>query len=325
MNKLEKILKIKDKHFLLKVETSDRSQDYKKYDQLRNEIWGAPHDNLAGARNLMCNNFFNEGSGMFIGVYIEKGGRFKEDENHLIGFAYGYVGVKDKEVAYRSIDNLLFYSRYLGVKQAFQGYGLSLAIKRFQQNAVKNFLNIITITCMYDPLCGVNAYQNIHILGMDVLEYREGYLGEFGGFLYRKDVPYDRLYVSWDLEKKRQSPDVDIDSLLNSTHVVTETRRSMIEGKSGLEKIEILQGVNLELDQEFLLVEIPADFYRMLSESDVREKEIRDIPLSWRITIREVIKNLFQKNYRIIDFQQTVKDGHKRNFYILRKKIIPSE
>ena len=319
MSQLQELIKIRDKRFLLKIETSDKLQDYKKYNQLRDKIWGEPNDHFAGTRLLKCENFFHEGSSLFIGAYFEKEKKLKEDEQHLVGFAYGYVGVRDKEIAYRSCDNLLFYSQYLGVRPDFQGYSLGLAIKRFQQKAVKNLFNIFTLTCTYDPLSGVNAYRNVHILRMDVLEYRDGYLGEFGGFLNRKDVPSDRLYVSWDSRNEHRRPYVDLDSLINDKHVVTQVRRSMIKGKSGIQKIETLQGVNLGLNQEFLLVEIPSDFYRLLSETDVRERKIRDIPLSWRVRIREVTKQLFQKDYRIIDFQKKSKGGHKRSFYIFKK------
>jgi len=52
MKKLERIQKVKGKRFLFKVETSKKPEDYKKYEELRLEVWGDPSDNFPGKRNL---------------------------------------------------------------------------------------------------------------------------------------------------------------------------------------------------------------------------------------------------------------------------------
>ena len=53
MQKLEKVHEIKGRKFLFKVETSNNHRDYLKYEEMRNEIWGDPLDDLAGTRNLL--------------------------------------------------------------------------------------------------------------------------------------------------------------------------------------------------------------------------------------------------------------------------------
>ena len=80
----------------------------------------------------------------------------------------------------------------------------------------------------------------------------------------------------------------------------------------------MVKDINPDLDQEFLLVEIPYDFYRMLRETDVTQAEVRDIPLIWRVKSREVFQTLFKRGYKIIDFRGIEREGWKRDFYILK-------
>ncbi len=320
MKEFEKIHKIKGKNFLLKVESSGHPRDYLKYEELRNEIWGDPKDGLPGARNMMCTNFLYDGSNLFIAVYVEsKSGVFKQDREHLVGFSYGFVGIKDKKVAFREPDNLLFYSQYVGVRQDFQLYGLGILIKQFQREKLMEIFGIYTVTNSFDPLTGINAYRNIHHFGMDVVEYRDAFYEDFIGLLNRVDIPCDRFLVSWDLKKDIQRPEYDLERLIDSGYIVLEAGIEEVKGRSGALKLEVVKDLNLDLDHEFLLVEIPVDFYRMLRETDVVESKIRSIPLEWRMKTRQVFKTLFERKYKIIDFKLVKKDKSKRDFYILKR------
>ena len=322
MKEFEKIYKIKGKNFLFNVESSGHPRDYVKYEELRNEIWGDPEDGLPGARNMMCTNFLYDGSNLFIAVYVEsKSGVFKQDGEHLVGFSYGFVGIKDKKVAFREPDNILFYSQYVGVRQDFQLYGLGTLIKQFQGEKLMEILGIYTVTNTFDPLTGINAYRNIHHFGMDVIEYRDAFYEDFFGLLNRADIPCDRFIIFWDLKKDIQRPEYDLERLIDSGYIALEAGAEEVKGRSGVLMLEVVKDLNLDLDHEFLLVEIPVDFYRMLRETDVAEDKVRSIPLEWRMKTRQVFKTLFERKYKIIDFRLVKKDKSKRDFYILKRKV----
>ncbi len=320
MQELEKIHEIKGRRFLVKVETSNYRRDYLKYEELRNEIWGDPKDNMAGTRNLLCENFFHEGSSLFIGVFVDDGrGRFKEDKEHLVGFSYGFVGIKDKKIGFREPQNIQFYSQYTGVREDFQNLGLGVLIKKFQGEKLMEILGIYTVISTFDPLTGVNAYRNIHHFRMDITAYREAHHGEFEGFLNRLDVPCDRFFVSWDLMKEIERPEYDLKSLVDSGYVAVSTDLAEVEGRSGPLELELVKEIHLDLDKEFLLVEIPLDFYRILRETDVTDDKVRNIPLEWRLKTRKAFEALFERKYKVIDFRQIEEDDRKRDFYVLKK------
>ena len=323
MSDLEKILLIKGRKFLFKVETSARSSDYAKYEALRDEIWGFPEDNLPGTRNMMCENFLHEGSSLFIAVYQEEAtGGFREDLESLVGFSYGFVGVKDKPLAFKSLDNLWFYSQYTAVKSGFQGRGLGILIKEFQRDILQDTFGVHTVTCTYDPLTGVNAYRNVHHFGMEVLEYRAATYGEYGGLLNRTDVPTDRFFMSWNLKKPAGQPSHRPEARLEDRRLVVRTEYSSVQGKTRPIELEIVKDIDLELRSDFLFVQIPLDFYLMLRETDVLDPGVRRIPLDWRMRTRQAFTSLLAEGYRVIDFRKTTgpKPG---NFYILQRLSQP--
>lgn len=322
MKELEKIQKVKDKRFLFKVETSNKPDDYKKYEELRYEVWGDPEDNLPGKRNMHCENFFSLGSCLFIAVYgeDEKGG-LREDPDHFVGFSYGFVTVKNKEVAFRKVENIIFYSLYTAVKKEFRSFGLGILIKEFQKQVVLDIFGIKAITCTYDPLTGINAYRNIHHFGMEVLEYKKALYKDFAGNLNRLDIPCDRFYVFWDLKKKAEKPNYDLDFLIQSGNLAISSEVIDIKGRTRPLVLEVVKEINLGLDDDFLLIEIPYDFYLMLQETTVPQKEIRNIPLQWRMATRKAFETYLKKGYKIVDFRWHIVGNRKRDFYVLQKKL----
>jgi predicted GNAT superfamily acetyltransferase len=311
---------LKGKKYLFSVELSQDKDDYQKYEDLRQEIWKEPTDKLAGVRNMLCESYFDRGSSLFTGVFVEdEKGIFQKDGDHLVGFSYGFVGVRDKKLGFRSLENFVFYSQYLGVKKDFQDLGLGVLIKEFQKKVVLEIFGMDTITCTFDPLVGVNANRNIHHFGMAVVQYRKAYYQDFGGELNRIDVPSDRLLVSWDLVGDIRRPLYDLDDLVDSDHLVIRSRMSEIQGRSGPVRLEIIQEFRTDWDRDYALVEIPFDFYTMLRETDVPDKKIRNIPLDWRLTTREVFQSLFAREYKVVDFRIYPGEDRKRDFYVLKR------
>jgi len=318
---LERIVERKGTKFLLRVETSSDHREYEKYEKLREEIWHFPQDNMPGTRNMMCENYFFDGSSLFIGVFVESedGGFNTHDAGNLVGFSYGFVGVKDKKLGFRSLENLQFYSQYTGVKPGFQNLGLGISIKEFQREKLMDLFGINTVTCTYDPLTGINAYRNVHHFRMKVVKYRVDLYKDFGGSLNREDIPSDRFVVSWDLRAEPCEVELDLDSLLRTENMVVNVDYTEIMGRSGSLELEVIKSINLSLESDFLLVEIPLDYYRMLKETDIQEPKARNIPLDWRMQTRRVFQDLMERGYEIIDFVQAVKDNRKRNFYVMKR------
>ncbi len=320
MKGLEIIHSIKGKRFLFAVEKSLDMDEYQKYEDLRQEIWKEPTDRMAGARNMLCENYFDKGSSLFTAVYSEgERGNFPKDASHMVGFSYGFVGVWDKSIGFSSASNLVFYSQYLGVKDGYRNLGLGILIKEFQKDKVLELFGIETITCTYDPLVGVNAYRNIHHFGMEVVAYKAAYYKNFGGDLNRIDVPSDRLYVSWGLKEAAKRPVYDLGSLSNADHFALASEIVEVRGRSGPIVLETVADIHPDLDQEIVLLEIPADFYFMLRETDVSDVKVRSIPIVWRMKTREVFQNLLGMKYRVIDFRILRGKQRIRDFYVLKR------
>jgi len=305
--------------FRIRVETSAEAADYAKFDRLRDEIWGFPQDHMAGTRNLMCESFLHDGSSLFLAAY-EAGpdGGLPESDDRLAGFAYGFVGIRDKSAGFRSPDNLWFYAQYTGVKPVFQGSGLGVAIKEYQRNVLLSVFGVRHVVCTYDPLTGVNAYRNIHHFGMSVLEYRTATYGEYGGHLNRLDVPSDRFFMDWDLESPAPRPAYDLADLLEATAPVLGAERRTVAGRSGPGEMEIVAGPVRWPAGPFALVRIPRDLYLMLRETDVEEPAIRRIPLDWRLATREAFRTLLGAGYRAVDFRG-VRLPQAESWYVLHK------
>jgi predicted GNAT superfamily acetyltransferase len=153
---------------------------------------------------------------------------------------------------------------------------------------------------------------------MDVISYNESHYGRFGGNLNRTDVPCDRFSLSWDLKKEIQRPNYNMEELLQAERKIIHSELAEIKGRTRNVVLEVVQEVELNLGHEYLLVEIPLDFYLMLRETDVENKETRKIPLDWRMATRKAFSSLLDRGYEIIDFRLVEDEKRKRDFYILR-------
>jgi predicted GNAT superfamily acetyltransferase len=320
MDKSSRMFKAKGRSFLIRVETSADSRDYEKYERLRNEIWGFPEDNLPGSRNLMCESYLHDGGALILAAYdVGEEGKPGPEPGAFVAFSYGFVGVKDKEVAFKTAENLRFYSQYTGIRDEFRGYGLGVAIKEFQREKVRDLFGISTITCTYDPLTGVNAWRNVRHFGMSVEEYRVSTYGEYGGRLNRLDVPSDRFFMSWDLMRPAERAANPWASAFREGLSIVRCRDETVAGRSGPARLEVVIGVDLEREEEILYARIPRDFYLMLRETDVDRQDVRDIPVRWRLETRRLFQTLFARGYAVADFF-SVPGPSARNFYVLRGK-----
>jgi len=300
MNDLERTVVNGGRKFALRVETSHEAADYRKYEDIRNAIWGFPEDHLAGTRNMMCENFLAEGSSLFIGAFApaEESDAGARGER-LVGFCYGFVGIVDKETGFRDPRNLRFYSQFAGVLPEFRSFGLGILMKEFQRDVILGRFGLETVICTYDPLTGVNAHRNVHHLGMGVLEYRVATYGEYGGLLNRTDVPSDRFLMSWDLKK---APAAGPAAPPGPCGVVLDVETRRVAGRTAALPLEVVLGSDPGLDGDRLLVRVPRDFYLMLLETDVEDPETRRVPVDWRLHTRRAFLGLFGRGYRVVDF-----------------------
>jgi len=318
----EKLIVSGDKKFLLKVEDSGQAADYQKYENLRQVIWDFADDHLSGSRNLMCENFLHEGSSLFLGAF-EPGeeGQFVFDEPHLVGFSYGFVGLRNKSLGFESGDNLWFYSQFMGVRPDRLSYGLGTKIKEFQKEVLLSVFRVKLVVCTYDPLTAVNAYRNIRQFGMQVIDYRLAPYGEYGGRLNREDVPSDRFFTAWDLLNRHRPflAEEEIEPALSRLPRALQSDWKTFKAGQAEIELQLVKRVRLDLKEELILVEVPVDFYGLLHETANLSDELKNIPVNWRFQSREVFLNYFGQGYEAVDFLKA-RSEKAAVYYLLKKK-----
>jgi len=281
---------------LLKIEDSDDHRDYQKYEDLRMEIWDDRNDHLASSRNLLCET--KTGSSIIIGAFLH---------NTLIGFAYGWFGIKER-------NNPDFYAQYNAVKEEYRGLKIGIELKKFQREVVLS-RGVDKITCTYDPLTGQNAYRNIAVFSMEVVEYEIDVYKGFKGKLNRKAVPSDRFYAIWHLKRETRKRNYEADSLVKNDKIINpviyKEYKNYKEGKQVV--FERIASVNLDLTGTILLVRIPGNYYEIL------QKNVR-LALHWRMQTRKIFRHYFKLGYKVADFISLKEEGRKVNYYVIEKE-----
>jgi predicted GNAT superfamily acetyltransferase len=236
-----------------------------------------------------------------------------DDAGEMKGYVYAAAAAKEGRPT--------LWSHALGVTSDIRRTGVGAALKIAQrQQALRMGLDLIEWT--YDPLQAASAHLNFAKLGIVVEEYDENLYGDSSSALHR-GAPTDRFVAEWHLSTPHVERRVAATSQAHA--LPPEARR--VSGPIGVRDSAVTAAVlvnpssgdgewlepgHAELDAEAarVLVEIPANFTRMLSEKP-------DLARQWRLGTREIFQTYFGRGYRAVDFFLAREQG--RGQYLLAR------
>jgi predicted GNAT superfamily acetyltransferase len=176
------------------------------------------------------------------------------------------------------------------VRKKYQYQGFGFLLKKAQREAVLK-MGYDMMRWNFDPLESMNAFFNIHRLGVICDEYERNIYGEGESGLH-KGLPTDRLIATWNLHSDR---------VLN----LMEKKEPMI--------LEIIPEKNLEnFTQETAYIEIPRNI-RSLKETNL------NAAIEWRKKTRHHFETAFRSGYVARDI--VFSKDKKRVFYKLYNRF----
>lgn len=210
--------------------------------------------------------------GLVQGLFLDK---------KCIGFTYGIIG--------RWKGEFFLFSYMTAVMQEYQGQGFGFLLKKAQREEVLK-MDFDIIRWNFDPLESLNAYFNIHRLGIISTEYERNIYGE-GESGLDKGLPTDRLVATW---------------ILNSERVLKKIK---------IKEPPIIKKVPKELignfDRKIAYIEIPRDI-RTLKEKNLSQA------YQQRLKTRELFETAFKDEFIVRDI--VFSEDKKKIFYKLIKK-----
>lgn len=242
-------------------------EDFKKIPEIQKSAWGfldldtEPHHLMTRVQKY---------GGLVQGLYFN---------GNLVGFTYAIIG--------RWKGKHFIYSHMTGVHQEHQKQGFGFLLKKAQREEVLK-MGYEIIRWNFDPLESMNAFFNIHRLGIISVEYEKDIYGTGESGLH-KGLPTDRLIATWNLDSDR---------------VVNRMKQK---------EPPILENIPKEFLDNFTrktaYIEIPRDI-RSLKETDINEA------VRWRLKTRRLFESAFQKDYVVRDI--VFSEDKKRIFYKLK-------
>ena len=260
-------------------------EDYEACVALQKEVWGFTEaEDFAAAPLLLLGDRY----GGSVLVAEQAGGP-------VIGFSFAMLGREPH-------GGLIWWSHMTGIAKSLQGKGLGHRLKLAQrEDALEN--GIAEIWWTFDPLQAMNAHFNLRKLGAVVREYEENVYGHSSSPLHH-GMPTDRLVAEWHLESPRVADRTDGESPV------------ILRDFEGLVRIlEVQEGradaPNLELSESPLLLEVPADFSRVLAVD-------RPLAVDWQGKVRAAFRHYIEVGYVVTDFM-IVDEPRTRALYVLEK------
>lgn len=219
---------------------------------------------------------------LFLMTRIQKYGGLVQGlflDDNLIGFTYAVIGDCQREY--------FIYSHMTAVMKEYQGKGYGFLLKQAQREEILK-MGYKIIRWNFDPLESLNAYFNIHRLGVICQEYERNIYGE-GQSGIHKGLATDRLIATWNLE---------------STRVVSKMKARQPRSIEDIPK----KGVG-NFTGDVTYIEIPGDI-RDLKKNDLSRA------IDWQMKMRDLLEQALDKGYTVQDivFQ---KDSQKI-YYKLR-------
>jgi predicted GNAT superfamily acetyltransferase len=114
-------------------------------------------------------------------------GAFDDANQHLIGFAFAFLG--------RLQDRLILYSQLTGVHPAHQSTGVGRMLK-FEQHRRARDMGLEAVVWAFDPLQASNAAFNLGVLGAACRTYEVDMYGSRSDAL-NAGLATDRLLAEW--------------------------------------------------------------------------------------------------------------------------------
>ena len=238
---------------MIELQRIKEMEDFKKLTEIQRSAWGfldldiEPHHVMTRVQKY---------GGLVQGLYYN---------SELVGYTYALLGRWDGEY--------FVYSHQAGVKKEHQDKGFGFLLKKAQRDEVQR-MGYQVMRWNFDPLESMNAFFNIHRLGIISVEYeRDIYgIGESG---LHKGLSTDRLIATWKLDSDR------------------------VEKKMAQKDPSILEDIpqeNLEnFTHDTAYIEIPKNI-RRLKETRLSEA------IEWRMKTRHLFESAFKKSYVVEDF-----------------------
>ncbi|MFX0121600.1 MAG: hypothetical protein ACFFB2_15585 [Promethearchaeota archaeon] len=253
---------------MIKIRRLETIDEFKKTFEIQRSAWGV-NDLEIDPHFLMISS--QKYGGLLQGFFFD---------NECVGFTYGIIG-KHKE-------EYFFFSYMTAVMKEFQGRGFGFLLKKAQREEVLK-MGYNVIRWFFDPLESLNAFFNIHRLGIISKGYESNIYGEGGEGLH-KGLPTDRLIATWNLKSERviQRIDKKIPKLIKN---VPE---------------EMIGNIN----HKITYIEIPKDI-QSLKREDLNQA------YHWRIKTREMFKSAFKRGFVVEEL--IFSEDQSRIFYKLKK------
>ena len=280
MNKSGEIL-VRDMH---------QESDYRECARLQQTIWAFPEGEIeiVPASHLVALQHYG---GSCLGAF---------DGTQMIGFAVAFVGIANRRP--------FLHSHMLAVLPSYRGRGVGADLKWTQRDrALDQGLDLVNWT--FDPLQARNADFNLNRLGAVVEKYIVDFYGASDSPLHG-GLPTDRFEAAWWIASER-------------VHQLKRGGRFDEAGWDRLPQVNATQDrgngfrspddtLRLDLEDDALLVEIPADLTLMMARD-------RGLALDWRLKTRRIFQSYFPR-YRVEGFHRA--DG--RCYYRLVRLPKPS-
>jgi predicted GNAT superfamily acetyltransferase len=236
--------------------------------------------------------------GVLLGAYVE---------GELVGFVYGYLGMSGSK--------LYHFSQRMGVLPQYQSQGIGVKLKLAQrEQMLRQGIDLIVWT--YDPLLGKNATLNIEKLGGFVRHYARDIYGAVNNPL-QVGLSTDRFLLEWELMSDRvreriRSPQ----PRPYAEDWINQNKYPFVNYASWEGNLPRPMALDLELDQEVLLVQIPPNL-------DAIKKVDLGIARGWRESTRDIFETYFKRGYVITGFARS-SQPQTPSLYKLEKITLPT-
>lgn len=251
---------------MIELKQIEKIPDFKKITEIQKSAWGfldrdiEPHHLMTRVQKY---------GGLVQGLYFN---------DELAGFTYALIAKWEGKY--------FIYSHMTGIRKSHQGKGFGFLLKKAQRKEVLK-MGYDLIRWNFDPLESMNAYFNIHRLGIISLEYERDIYGKGESGLH-KGLSTDRLIATWEL---------------NSDRVINKMR------EKDPPIIEDIPPKNAgSFTRKTAYIEIP---------KDIRSLKKHRLPkaVEWRTKTRHLFESAFQKGYVVRDIVFSM--DKKRIFYKL--------